>query len=157
MAGKPLRLIVVGKLKHHFILEGCELYLKRIRHWRTPNVVTVRDGDPSFPLEKRLKQEGEQILGALSPNDEAIVLDERGKSMSSVALANLLGTYDTLGKSPCFIIGGPYGLDESVRARANRLLSLSAMTLPHELARLMLCEQLYRAECIRRNVPYHHA
>ena len=86
-----------------------------------------------------------------------LVLDERGITMTSPQLAQLLQKIDNnaMGRA-CFIIGGAYGRDEAVRQRAWKLVSLSSMTFPHELARVLLLEQLYRAECIIRKVPYHH-
>ncbi|MBO4369587.1 MAG: 23S rRNA (pseudouridine(1915)-N(3))-methyltransferase RlmH [Desulfovibrio sp.] len=156
MAGRPLRLLVIGKLKHHFTQEGCALYQTRLERWRPLEIKELKDADSALPLEKRVKQEAERILRVLTPDQTGIVLDEKGQMLSSKKLAALLEEYDRQAKTPCFIIGGPYGLDESVRARAKHLLSLSPMTFPHDLARLLLLEQLYRAESIRRNIPYHH-
>lgn len=85
------------------------------------------------------------------------MLDEGGDSLSSTELAGLIRHMDTNASGrPCFIIGGAFGLAETLRAEAYRLVSLSRLTLPHELARVLLLEQLYRAESILRNTPYHH-
>ncbi|MDO5484137.1 MAG: 23S rRNA (pseudouridine(1915)-N(3))-methyltransferase RlmH [Desulfovibrionaceae bacterium] len=157
MTGKALRLISVGRLKVPFWKEAAAHYQARITRWRPLDCTEVRDGDAALPVEKRNALEGKRILEALGPQDVPLVLDERGEDISSSELAHLLRKLDqqAAGRA-CFIVGGAYGLDDSVRGRARRMLRLSAMTLPHELARVVLLEQLYRAECILRKVPYHH-
>ena len=139
MTGKPLRLISVGRLKTPFWKDAAAHYLARITRWRRLECTEVRDGDAALPPDRRNSLEGRRILEALAPQDVPLVLDERGLSLTSPQLAALLGQ-----------------LDQEARGRAYRLISLSAMTLPHELARVVLLEQLYRAECILRKVPYHH-
>ncbi|MBQ7617399.1 MAG: 23S rRNA (pseudouridine(1915)-N(3))-methyltransferase RlmH [Desulfovibrio sp.] len=157
MARRPYQLIVVGKLKHRYTQEGVKLYLERLGNYRKLILTEVRDADPTLPLPKRLEQEATRILKALPKECLPFILDEKGQSLSSVQLAKLLKTYDEQGTGPlAFIIGGPFGLAEEVKAKARQCLSLSALTLPHELARLVLLEQLYRAETIMANSPYHH-
>lgn len=157
MAANACRLVCVGKMKMPFLREGAAHYAGRIGHWRRLVTTEVRDGDAALSPEKRSEQECERILQTLEPQDLPIALDGRGESLTSPQLAKLLDACDQNASGrPCFIIGGPYGLTDAVRSRAHRMLSLSAMTLPHELARLFLLEQLYRAECIRHHVPYHH-
>ena len=171
MTGKPLRLLSVGKLKVPFWKDAAAHYSQRINRWRRLECVEVRDGDPALPQAQRNELEGRRLLvdltgvnaygirllEALGPQDVPLVLDERGITMTSPQLAQLLQKIDNnaMGRA-CFIIGGAYGLDEAVRQRAWKLVSLSSMTFPHELARVLLLEQLYRAECIIRKVPYHH-
>ena len=168
MTGKPLRLLSVGKLKVPFWKDAAAHYSQRINRWRRLECVEVRDGDPAMeisleearsalPQAQRNELEGRRLLEALGPQDVPLVLDERGITMTSPQLAQLLQKIDNnaMGRA-CFIIGGAYGLDEAVRQRAWKLVSLSSMTFPHELARVLLLEQLYRAECIIRKVPYHH-
>lgn len=157
MTGKPLRLISVGRLKTPFWKDAAAHYLARITRWRRLECTEVRDGDAALPPDRRNALEGRHILEALTPQDVPLVLDERGCSLTSPQLAALLRQLDQEARGrACFIVGGAWGLDEAVRGRAYRLISLSAMTLPHELARVVLLEQLYRAECILRKVPYHH-
>lgn len=145
----------MGKLKKTFWKEAAAHYKSRLEHWRRLEIVQVRDAEGQRLLRNR--QEGRLILDALLPGDVPLVLDERGESLSSADMAGLLRYYDQESAgTPCFIIGGAFGLDEAVRARASRLLRLSRMTLPHELVRVFLLEQIYRAECILRNTPYHH-
>ncbi|WP_165176097.1 23S rRNA (pseudouridine(1915)-N(3))-methyltransferase RlmH [Desulfovibrio sp. ZJ369] len=157
MIGKPLRLLSVGRLKTVFWKDAAAHYATRIARWRRLECAEVRDGDAALTPERRTALEGRRILEALAPQDLPLALDERGEKLTSPQLAALLRQMDQEARGRvCFIVGGAYGLDEEVRARACRLLSLSAMTLPHELARVVLLEQLYRAECILRKVPYHH-
>ena len=147
----------MGKLKVPFWKDAAAHSSRRINRWRRLDCVEVRDGDPALPQAQRNELEGRRLLEALGPQDVPLVLDERGITMTSPQLAQLLQKIDNnaMGRA-CFIIGGAYGLDEAVRQRAWKLVSLSSMTFPHELARVLLLEQLYRAECIIRKVPYHH-
>jgi 23S rRNA (pseudouridine1915-N3)-methyltransferase len=155
MTGKPLRLISVGKLKKPFWKDAAAHYESRLERWRHLESIQVREADG--PPRTRNRLESQRILERLSPRDIPLVLDERGERVSSAGLAAILQRADQEGPgNPCFIIGGAYGLDAAVHARARRLLRLSDMTLPRELARVFLLEQIYRAECILRNLPYHH-
>jgi 23S rRNA (pseudouridine1915-N3)-methyltransferase len=107
--------------------------------------------------EKQAAEESARILKKLTDDaGEVWVLDERGSQVSSRDFAAALASLHDSGTSVAFVIGGAYGLDDSVRKRANRILSLSAMTLPHELARLLFLEQLYRAQEIQKGSGYHH-
>lgn len=100
--------------------------------------------------------EGERILARARPEQELVALDRAGERWSSEALADHLGQLGLHGADGVqFVIGGAFGLDEQVLRRANRSLSLSEMTLPHDLARLVLAEQIYRAGTILRGEPYH--
>ena len=157
MTGKPLKYISVGKLKTPFWKDAAAHYLTRIKRWRHLEYTETRDGDAALPPDQRNALEGRRIIEALAPQDVALVLDERGEKLTSPLLAALLRQLDQDARGrACFIVGGAWGLDNSVRQRAFKVLSLSDMTLPHELARVVLLEQLYRAECILRKVPYHH-
>ena len=147
----------MGKLKTPFWKDAAAHYLTRIKRWRHLEYTEVRDGDAALPSDQRNALEGRRIIDALSPQDVALVLDERGQKLSSPDLAALLRQLDQDARGrACFVVGGAWGLDDSVRQRAFKVLSLSDMTLPHELARVVLLEQIYRAECILRKVPYHH-
>ena len=141
----------MGRVKTAFWSEACAEYEKRIARFRPFTITEVRDADQSLPVEKR------NAAAALGPHDVPIVLDERGKDFTSPSLAKYLAGLDQAARgTPAFIIGGPFGLTDDVRRRAALLLRLSAMTFPHELARAVLLEQIYRTECIRRGIPYHH-
>lgn len=157
MVAKPLRLLSVGKLKTVFWKDAATHYTARITRMRRLECTEVRDGDAALTPEQRNALEGKRILENLHPQDLPLVLDERGQDVSSHQLAALLQSLDVEAKGRgCFIVGGAYGLDPSVRERAHRLIRLSSMTLPHELARVVLLEQIYRAQCILAKIPYHH-
>ena len=105
---------------------------------------------------KRVREsEGERILAAVPPNGVKVALDERGKTMTTTDLANRLNEWMGQGRDVCFLIGGVDGLDEAVKNQADLVLSLSRLTMPHALVRVVLAEQLYRAISIIRNHPYH--
>ena len=147
----------MGKIKTPFWKDAATHYAGRIARWRPLEQTDVRDGDAALPVERRNALEGKRLLESLQAQDVPIVLDERGGTFTSPELAQCLRQLDDSGRGrPCFIVGGAYGLDDAVRRRAWKCLSLSAMTFPHELARVLLLEQIYRAECILRNAPYHH-
>jgi len=112
----------------------------------------------SFPAPGIKESEGEAILKLIKPEDEVVLLDERGKDIDSPGLAALLESSLNEGtKRMVFIIGGAFGVSEAVSIRANKTLRLSALVFPHMLVRLILVEQLYRAQSIRTGGKYHHA
>jgi 23S rRNA (pseudouridine1915-N3)-methyltransferase len=161
---KSLRLLAVGKLKTPFWQQAAAHYLERLRHtWRVTETL-VRDGDAALPPAKRNADEGARLLAALGPADSVVCptnivvcLDERGKAHTSREFAALLARLtENATAVPCFVIGGAYGLDAAVLQRAALRVSLGPMTFPHEMARVVLLEQLYRADCILRGSPYHH-
>ncbi len=157
MAKKPLRIIAVGALKSPHWKSAATHYKERIQHWRQVQEIIVKDGDAALPIAERNLKEGQKILAALNTRDTIICLDEKGKNFTSRDFAKFLEEIsENAIRPPCFIIGGAFGLDAAVRQKAQYCLALGPMTFPHELARVLLYEQLYRAECIVRNIPYHH-
>lgn len=147
------RLIVVGKVKEPAIRLLCEHYTDRIRrqYQATLELLEIKDA-PSVAAE------GKALLKALDEGRTCgpiYTLAEEGKQHTSVALSQELAALP--GRAATFVIGGAYGLCPQVKQRADALLSLSAMTLTHELARLFLCEQLYRCISITAGSKYHHA
>ena len=137
--------------------ELCDDYAARIRRMEPLQLVEVKDARGAGGDAGRA-QEGERILAQLPPGCVALALDERGPSMKSEELARFLRERRDRGtKDLRFVIGGAYGLSPAVLERCNQRLSLSAMTLPHELARAVFLEQLYRAWTLLHGVPYHHA
>ena len=138
--------------------EAIERYLKRIRHFFPVDVTEIppergRQGGDDVAI---MRAQSARLLAAVPERGHVVVLDERGQTFDSLKFAKWLErlTID----SPhgiCFVVGGDVGLDESVRQRADLLLSLSAMTLPHQLARVVLVEQIYRACTLMRNISYH--
>lgn len=154
---KEARLICIGKIKTGCWREACERYLCLLRNFRKLEITELRDGPTALDPKKRILQEGERVLASLKAGDFAIALSENGKNLSSRQFAGFLRNCDEKAqKRPTFIVGGPYGLSAPVLAAADFCLSLSNMTFPHELARVLALEQIYRAESILRNTPYHH-
>lgn len=155
-----LRLLCVGRLSERWLREGVEEYAGRIKRYFPFETVELREapgggsrGDVHFGRE----EEGERLLRKIPATACVVILDERGRSLSSEGWAAYLGERMLHGPAEVIlVIGGAYGLSESVKNRGNLHLSLSALTLPHQLARLLLLEQTYRALTILRNEPYHN-
>lgn len=157
MTLKPLRVIAVGRLKTPFWKSAAEHYTGRILRWRAYTETIIRDGDPALPIVDRNALEGKGILAAITPMDIPIVLDERGKQFSSRQFSLFLEQVsENASLRPCFIVGGAFGFAPEVKRIARHCIALGPLTLPHELARVVLLEQLYRAESLIRNIPYHH-
>ena len=150
----PLRVVAIGKKHEAWISEGIERYQKRLRkpfilEWvYLPH--SSREG-----LSAR-QDESERILLRLKESDFVVLLDEKGKIINSPALASLLELPLNSSRSVVIIIGGAYGVDQSVHDRADFVWSLSLLVFPHQLVRLLLAEQLYRAQEIAAGNPYHH-
>lgn len=148
----------VGRLKTGHFEAGCREYLGRLQHGFPTRIAEVRDANRQAggSPDRWRAEEAAGLLAAVPAGAVLVALDERGPSMASRPFAEWLGKLrDQSTPAVVFALGGPDGLDESVRQRANRLLSLGPMTLPHELARLVLLEQLYRAATILAGAPYH--
>jgi len=156
MALKKLRIIAVGTLRSPHWKAAAAHYFERLKHWRRIQEHVVKNADAGLPEAERVRLEGQRLLLAVQMGDYLICLDERGKSMPSLMFAALLDEIATTSRTPCFMLGGAFGLDEAARSKARLVLSLGPMTLPHELARVLLLEQVYRAESILRKTPYHH-
>lgn len=155
-------IIAVGKVKEKYLRDGIEEYSKRISSYATLSIISVAD-EPFFESdsEKRKNEikakEGEKILSKLRLNSYVVVCDLNGKEMTSEGLSQFVGDLALKGRSDIsFIIGGALGLSCDVVARADFLLCFSKMTFPHQLMRLILLEQVYRAFRIYRNEPYHY-
>ncbi len=155
-----LRLICVGRLKKPFWRQAAEHYLASLSRLVKVELVEVRDAPGSCPPAERPAVEGASVLERLGPGDLPICLDMRGRAVSSEDLARMLGGWlDDPAYTPCIVVGGAYGLPPEVTrpvGRRSEMLSLGPMTLPHELARVVLLEQVYRAASILRGLPYHH-
>lgn len=152
-----MKIVCVGKTKQNFIQTGIKEYEKRLRlfnpvQWQIlPDVKLTK----SNTVAQVKAQEAEIILKTLSPRDVVIALDERGQQFSSVDFASRLEKMQVQGPL-VFIIGGVYGLDASVRNRANLVLGFSQFTFTHQMIRLLLVEQLYRAFTILQGKTYHY-
>lgn len=155
MPPKISRLLAVGALRTPHWKTAVEEYVKRLAPWRPVQEQVVKDADACLPEPERIRREGQALERLARADDYLVCLDEHGESMSSSAFAEFLHEISAHAV-PCFALGGAFGLAEAVRARARHTLSLSPMTLPHELARVVLLEQLYRAESILRKSRYHH-
>ncbi|EKN71514.1 ribosomal RNA large subunit methyltransferase H [Neobacillus bataviensis LMG 21833] len=156
-----ISIITVGKLKEKYLKQGIEEYLKRLTAYAKVDVIEVADEKAPEELSVlemlQVKQkEGERILAKISQDTYVIALAIQGKLASSEELADSLDKLATYGKSKiAFVIGGSLGLSEDVLKRSNEELSFSRMTFPHQLMRLILVEQIYRAFRINRGEPYH--
>lgn len=149
-----IRILAIGKRHEGWIEAGIERYEKRLKRPFDVSWVllphSARDG-----LSAR-QEESERLLGRLGDNEFVVLLDERGKLVDSPALsARLLSPLES-SKNVTIIIGGAYGVDTSVHRRADMVWSLSPLVFPHQLVRLILIEQLYRAQEIASGGPYHH-
>ena len=144
--------VTIGRLKKGAHLELCDEYLKRIKH-----NVSIFEGESKVTTESAQKADEEKILlSKIHPDSYCIILDERGQSLESIAFADLLSKLSLEGHSHfSFVIGGATGLGEQVKQRANFSLSFGVQTWPHQLVRVMLLEQLYRAFQIQSGHPYH--
>ncbi len=156
-----ITLICVGKLKEKYLSEGVAEYAKRLGRYCTLEIIELADektpDNASEALEEIIKKkEGERILKALKEDAYCIALAIGGKQLSSEELAKKLDSLGISGTSHIsFIIGGSLGLSAEVLNRADYLLSFSKMTFPHQLMRMILLEQIYRAYRITHNQPYH--
>jgi len=151
-----LTVIAVGKLKERYWREASDEYLKRLTGYATVRVVEVADRDPARGEARALAEEGADVLRAIPDGAHVIALDLGGRQLSSEAFSARLEALALDGRSAvAFVIGGSVGLDPSVIARADERLSLGPMTLPHNLARVVVLEQVYRAFRISRGEPYH--
>jgi len=149
--------IWVGKLKEPFSKDGCAHYWKKLSRFFKLDESVVKDAPGKLSVADKNRKEGEGILARVKPGDVLIILDEYGERLTSRELAKYVRKWaDAPNQRPVFVIGGPFGLSDEVKAAARVKIRLSDMTLPHELARLLLLEQLYRAGTILKNMPYHH-
>ncbi|GKU83856.1 23S rRNA (pseudouridine(1915)-N(3))-methyltransferase RlmH [Niallia sp. NCCP-28] len=156
-----ISIITVGKLKEKYLKQGIDEYTKRLSSYSKIEIIEVSDEKApeilsNAEMEQVKNKEGERILAKISQDAHVIALAIEGKQKSSEELADTLDKLATYGKSKvAFIIGGSLGLSNDVLKRADDKLSFSKMTFPHQLMRLVLVEQVYRAFRINRGEPYH--
>lgn len=154
-------IITVGKLKEKYLSAACQEYLKRLSSYAKVVVKEVAEEKSQDPVHEKemeaiLKKEGERIAQLLSPQAYVIALAIEGKALSSPAFAEKIQNLAVYGKSHIqFIIGGSYGIHPPLLKQADFLLSFSKMTFPHQLIRVFLLEQVYRAFKINRGETYH--
>ena len=150
----PIRVIAVGKKHESWVAEGIERYQKRLKAPFLAEWVLMAHS--AFDSLKAREDESGRILSRLTAHDYIVLLDERGKALDSPALAKALKGQLEQSRSVVIIIGGAYGVNDKLRARADLVWSLSPLVYPHQLVRLVLTEQLYRAQQIAAGGPYHH-
>ncbi len=152
-----LKLVFVGEAKAPWAAQASRHYLEALsRHVRVEQVL-ARDARDQKDPQARCRKEGQAMLEALAPRDLVIGLDEGGRAHGSQGLAKALrGWLDDPGRVPCLVVGGPFGFSPQMRERFDQTMSLGPYTLPHDLARVVLLEQLYRAATILAGHPYHH-
>ncbi len=155
-----ITIIGVGKLKEAWQRDACTEYMKRLKRFGTIEIKEVPDqpepDKPSDALNKRVKDaEGKEILSLIKPNDRVVTLCIGGKAYDSEGFAQKLAQWNNAGQRLVLIIGGSLGLSDEVLKRADETLSFSKMTFPHQLMRVILLEQLYRAHKINANERYH--
>lgn len=154
-----ITLAVIGKTEVGFVRQGIEEYLKRLKHYVTFDIQYVGDVRNTRNMSEAQQKvaEGRALLTTLDNGDHVVLLDEHGTERTSIDYSQWLQRRIASGsKRLVFVIGGPYGFSQDVYDRANEKISLSKMTFPHELVRLIFVEQLYRAFTILRHEPYHH-
>ena len=154
-----ISLFVVGKTNHNYLSPGIDDYTQRINHYIPFNIQYIADAKNTKNLSQAQQKqaEGQNLLNAFDKSDYVVLLDERGKEFTSKDFSSFIEKkMQTVAKRLVFVVGGPYGFSEDVYQRANEKISLSKMTFPHDLIRLIFTEQLYRSFTIMNNEPYHH-
>lgn len=151
-----IRLLFVGRTVRGPVADLLADYVDRTQRMAAVEIVIIPEAAGADPARQQ-QVESKRCLDALLPGERVVVLDERGAAMASTAFAVRLGTWRDQGvRQVAFVVGGAYGHTEELRQRADLILALSAMTLPHQLVRVVLAEQVYRAFSILNRSPYHH-
>ncbi|OUI97125.1 50S rRNA methyltransferase [Acetobacter indonesiensis] len=148
-----MRLVAVGRMKDKAELALVDRYLKRLR----PRLEIVELADGRGNPDEIKRREAQAILAACPQQAFLIVLDEAGQTLTSLAFSAAIADWSALGRPVCFVIGGAEGLDASIIERADAKLSFGTLTWPHMLVRIMLSEQIYRAQAIAAGHPYHRS
>jgi 23S rRNA (pseudouridine1915-N3)-methyltransferase len=152
-------LVAVGQKMPAWVNQACDEYLKRLPHELQITVIEVplikRGKNPDIP--RIIRDEGRKVLQSMPAGSRLVALDVKGKKVSTAKLASSLDNWMQQGQDITMVIGGPDGLSDEVLQQAQHRLSLSEMTFPHPLVRIIIVEQLYRAWSILNNHPYHRA
>lgn len=149
-----VKILAVGKKHESWVQEGIERYQSRLK--KPYDVEWVLLPHSALQDDRAREDESERILSKLGDREFVVLLDEIGDEVDSPQLSKLLGNTFTAGRPVTFVIGGAYGVDDRVHQRADFVWSLSPLVFPHQLVRLILAEQLYRAQQIAAGHPYHH-
>ena len=154
-----LAILSIGKIASSWILQGIEAFETRLKRYTKFSQIIIPDikNGASLAIEVRKEEEGKEILKQLSASDFVVLMDEKGKEYTSREFSEWIQKQMNSGKKRLvLIIGGPFGFSKDVYNRADAKLALSKMTLTHEMAKLVLTEQVYRAFTILKGEPYHH-
>jgi len=152
-----IQVIQIGKTKDRFMQEGINEMLKRLNQFCSVEIVNVKDSVKNgVPRERIVAEETMKIMAILPKNSLLVVLDEKGKEFTSIEFSKVLGKANDVGENIVFVIGGAYGLSESLKKSAGVLLALSKMTFTHQMIRVFLLEQIYRGFCILKVKEYHY-
>ena len=149
-----MKIIAIGKKHEKWVLNGIELFEKRLK--KPFNLSWDILPHSNFAEEKAREEETQRILAKIKPSDFVILLDERGKNISSPELAEMLSNGFVNSQNFVIVIGGAFGVSEELRRRANFVWSISKLVFPHQIVRLILVEQIYRAQEISSGGKYHH-
>jgi len=155
-----VNIICIGNLKEKFFSDAVSEYSKRLARYCKFSVIELQeekttDQSTSAVIEKTLSKEGERILSKIGKSDYVVAMCIEGKIISSEELSQKIEDISMHSGTVSFVIGGSWGLSDDVKKRADMKLSVSKMTFPHQLFRVMLCEQIYRAFTISANAKYH--
>jgi 23S rRNA (pseudouridine1915-N3)-methyltransferase len=154
-----ITLLQTGKTTDKNVSELVDLYANRIKKYSVFDIITLSDlkNTRNMPVQEQKVKEAVKIFQSIADDDYIILLDEKGKELRTAEFSGILEKLFHLPKKRIvFVIGGPWGFSEDVYARADYKLSLSKMTFPHQLVRLLFLEQLYRVFTIIKGEPYHH-
>ena len=149
-----IKIICVGKIKEEYLNKGINEYKKRISKYHNIEIYELQD-EGLLDKQTTLKKEKEKILKIINPKDYLIILDIDGKELNSIQIAKKIDEIFITNSNIAFIIGGSYGIDDSIKDLADLKLSFSKLTFPHQLFRIILLEQIYRAFKINNNEEYH--
>jgi len=154
-----IRLLAVGDRQPSWVDDAFRTYAERLpREWKFRlDVIPTVKRQKNDKSRQAMEAEGELILGKLQAAEQVVLLDERGRQLASKGLAGKLADWQSDGRDLCFVIGGPDGSSDACKQRADFTWSLSQLTLPHGLARVLFAEQLYRAWSLQSGHPYHRA
>ncbi len=154
-----MTLLTIGKTDRNWVRDGLDIYVSRLKHYVPFSLREIPELKNAGALsrEQIKAKEGELLLKAVRPGDELVLLDERGTEYSSTGLAQFIESRMSTSEADIvFAVGGAYGFSEAVYQRSNGMMSLSKMTFPHQMVRVIFAEQLYRAFTIIKGEPYHH-
>lgn len=154
-----ITLLSVGKTEEKYLHQGIDIYLKRLKHYIKLELIEIPElkNTKGLSQDQQKAKEAELILKKTTATDYMVLLDERGQELSSLQFADLLNKRMLSStQNLVFVIGGPYGFDNTIYQHANDKLSLSKLTFSHQMVRLFFVEQVYRAFTILKGEPYHH-